>query len=406
MTGTPPQVTDTDSGARLSSPRKVIEHIAAKGISGCITFRDRRDPSTSWQIYTGGGQLNYATSVTGKADRLRCLIYKTHPQLSCLNFSDDQLEYASLCQFWLSEELPLSGLRQLLARLSLEALVQILAIAETTVEFSKAGKVEPMLISTSLQQLPPPLLPLVSQWQQWHIQLYSPFTRLYLDPQQQMAFQVFWQQCRSQAKVKAGPLYEADQLTNLIWVLKDRNTLYSACQLLDVQPQAFAEWIQPFLSARIVTALSYLDAKPMSEVYGTVPQSSVIDPQSRPVIACIDDSKTVQRQVRGILEMAGYHVLSITEPAQALTSLVRQKPALILMDVNMPDIDGYELCGMLRQSKQLRDIPIMMLTGRDGILDRMKAKLLGVNQYLTKPFAPDRLVECVQKLLQNAPSDP
>ena len=121
----------------------------------------------------------------------------------------------------------------------------------------------------------------------------------------------------------------------------------------------------------------------------------------RPLIACIDDSKTIQKQVRGILLLSGYEVLGITEPAQALTALVRQKPAAILMDVNMPDIDGYELCSMLRQSRQLREIPIIMLTGRDGILDRIRAKTLGVNFYLTKPFHPEHLVESIGKVLQN-----
>jgi twitching motility two-component system response regulator PilG len=126
------------------------------------------------------------------------------------------------------------------------------------------------------------------------------------------------------------------------------------------------------------------------------------EPSPRLTIACIDDSKTVQKHVKGVLEVSGYDVLGITEPTQALTALVRQRPAVILMDVNMPDIDGYELCSMLRQSRQLRDIPIVMLTGRDGILDRLRAKTLGVEYYLTKPFNPDRLVESIQKAVEAA----
>ncbi|MEN9245660.1 MAG: response regulator, partial [Thermostichales cyanobacterium SRBZ-1_bins_19] len=101
--------------------------------------------------------------------------------------------------------------------------------------------------------------------------------------------------------------------------------------------------------------------------------------------------------VKGILEVAGFAVLGITEPGQALTALVRQKPALILMDVNMPEIDGYELCRMLRQSKQLKEIPIVMLTGRDGLLDRLRAQILGVTDYVTKPFQPEQLLTAVQK---------
>jgi twitching motility two-component system response regulator PilG len=67
------------------------------------------------------------------------------------------------------------------------------------------------------------------------------------------------------------------------------------------------------------------------------------------------------------------------------------------MDINMPDIDGYELCRMLRQSRQLKDVPIVMLTGRDGLIDRLRAQLVGANSYLTKPFAPEQLMQAVQK---------
>jgi len=69
------------------------------------------------------------------------------------------------------------------------------------------------------------------------------------------------------------------------------------------------------------------------------------------------------------------------------------------MDVNMPEIDGYELCRMLRQSKQLKEIPVVMLTGRDGLLDRLRAQILGVNDYITKPFQPEHLLAAVQKVL-------
>ena len=126
--------------------------------------------------------------------------------------------------------------------------------------------------------------------------------------------------------------------------------------------------------------------------------------QHRPVVACIDDSKTVQRQVQMTLEIAGYQVLSFTEPDRALTALVRHKPAVILMDINMPKMDGYELCRRLRQARHLQDVPIVMLTGRDGFLDRLRAKLAGVTSYLTKPFEPAQLLSSIQTAIGPVPS--
>lgn len=117
----------------------------------------------------------------------------------------------------------------------------------------------------------------------------------------------------------------------------------------------------------------------------------------RPLIVCVDDSKTVQCHVNLILKAAGYCVLGFLEPAHALTELVQHKPALILMDICMPKVDGYEVCRLLRQSPLLRDIPIVILTGRDRLIDRFRARMVGANEYITKPFHPKQLLIIVRK---------
>ncbi|MEO0852284.1 MAG: response regulator, partial [Cyanobacteria bacterium J06648_11] len=118
----------------------------------------------------------------------------------------------------------------------------------------------------------------------------------------------------------------------------------------------------------------------------------------QPLVACIDDSHTVQRTVKLTLEAAGYRVLGLTEPARALTTLVRQQPDLVLMDITMPEVDGYELCRMLRQSDALSEIPIVMLTGRDGLFDRLRARVVGATDYMTKPFNAEQLLGAIEQL--------
>ncbi len=387
-----------------ASPTAVMQHIATKAVSGIVTFRDTKDDSVIWQLYVQGGQLNYATNVKGKAERLQCLLQRTQPDLAKLEFVDNQLEYVALCKGWQKQGLPVQGLRQLLGRLSLEALVQILSIAKATVEFNRTAKVEPVLIATAVNELPAPMLQMVSQWRRWRQHLPSLLTRLYVEPHNTEVFQSFWRQEFDRLEHKF--LFNADRLPTVVRTLRQKLSVYRAAQVLDVQPQALTAWIQPFLEARLVSTFSFGQFEPLT----VAPAPAATKPIAveeivlRPTIACIDDSKTIQRQVRGILEMSGYDVVSITEPVHALTSLVRHKPAVILMDVNMPDIDGYELCAMLRQSRLLKDVPIMMLTGREGIVDRMKARSLGVNYYLTKPFDPARLIEYVQKLVQTSSS--
>jgi twitching motility two-component system response regulator PilG len=406
MTGnSPPQTGNT--GLRVTRtvthPRKAIKHLVNKQISGCLTVGDPQDPQVSWQVFLRAGKLTYATSVNGKTQRLQCLVRTIQPNLAKLEFSDSENEYPQLCRWWHGQGLAMSKLRQLLMRLSLEALVHVLALPETEIEFSKGSKVDPVLMETPLAEIPAPLWQMALQWQQWRKQIPSPFVHLYLPDQQQVRFRA----CCHHNPVPVRSSHEPDQLIQATAsIFRKQLSLYEISTLLKVSVQTLVAWIQPFLNEGIlVTQIQDKPTQPSSETPSTAKPKPEKKPEVRPLIACIDDSKTIQKQVKGILSLSGYDVLGITEPAQALTALVRQKPAAILMDVNMPDIDGYELCSMLRQSRQLREIPIIMLTGRDGILDRIRAKTLGVNFYLTKPFHPEHLVESIGKVLQNNPVD-
>lgn len=125
-----------------------------------------------------------------------------------------------------------------------------------------------------------------------------------------------------------------------------------------------------------------------------------LDHCQRPLIACIDDCQTVQLQVKGILEARGFEVLGITKPTQAFTTLICYRPALVLMDITMPLIDGYEVCRMLRRTSVFAKVPILMLTGKDGIVERIRAKGAGASDYLTKPFKAEELHRQVAKLLE------
>ena len=119
---------------------------------------------------------------------------------------------------------------------------------------------------------------------------------------------------------------------------------------------------------------------------------------SSTLVACIDDSKTVQKQVKMTLEAGGYQVLSILDPTLALKQLSQHQPVVIFMDINMPELNGYDLCSLLRKSERFKDIPIVMLTGRDGMIDRVRAKLVGATDYLTKPCDPNKLITLAKAL--------
>lgn len=132
-----------------------------------------------------------------------------------------------------------------------------------------------------------------------------------------------------------------------------------------------------------------------------------LDASRRPVanfkttytIACIDDSPTVLSAIESFLDDRAFRVLRIENPVSALMKIIRNQPDLILLDVTMPNLDGYELCSLLRRHPAFKQTPIIMVTGNRGFIDRAKAKLVGASGYLTKPFTQPDLLKIVFKHL-------
>jgi two-component system, chemotaxis family, response regulator PixG len=120
-------------------------------------------------------------------------------------------------------------------------------------------------------------------------------------------------------------------------------------------------------------------------------------PSKTYTVACIDDSPTVLNSIKLFLDEANFGVVTINDPVKALMQILRSKPDLILMDVEMPNLDGYELCSLLRRHSAFKDIPIVMVTGRTGFIDRAKAKMVRSSGYLTKPFTQEELLKIVYK---------
>jgi twitching motility two-component system response regulator PilG len=120
-------------------------------------------------------------------------------------------------------------------------------------------------------------------------------------------------------------------------------------------------------------------------------------PERVPRVVCIDDGATLRKTVETILGNHGYEVTSIGSPLKALSLVFQLRPDLILCDITMPILDGYEVCAMLRKSTAFRQTPIVMLTGKEGFIDRVKARMVGATDYLTKPFGESELLLLIEK---------
>ncbi len=116
-------------------------------------------------------------------------------------------------------------------------------------------------------------------------------------------------------------------------------------------------------------------------------------------IACIDDSPTVLNSIKQFLDENTFLVVAINDPVKALMQILRSKPDIILLDIEMPNLDGYELCSLLRRHSAFKNTPIIMVTGRTGFLDRAKAKIVRSSGYLAKPFTQSDLLKILFKHL-------
>lgn len=119
----------------------------------------------------------------------------------------------------------------------------------------------------------------------------------------------------------------------------------------------------------------------------------------KPTIVHIDDSPQNCGIARSILEAAGYRYLDINDPLQAIPTLLQAKPELVLLDLMMPVINGYELCSQIRRVSSLKDLPIVMLTSQDGIVDRVRAKVVKASAFLSKPIEPRKLLQTVSQFV-------
>jgi two-component system, chemotaxis family, response regulator PixG len=121
-----------------------------------------------------------------------------------------------------------------------------------------------------------------------------------------------------------------------------------------------------------------------------------------PLIACIDDSALIYQALEKILTEQGYRSYGVTDPLKIMPSLIRNKPDFIFLDLLMPITNGYEVCEQIRKTPSLKDIPVIILTGKDGLVDRMRAKIVGATGFLGKPVNAESVIKMLDKYLVGA----
>lgn len=118
-------------------------------------------------------------------------------------------------------------------------------------------------------------------------------------------------------------------------------------------------------------------------------------------VMVIDDSKTIRRTAETLLKKSGCEVVTATDGFEALSKILEHRPNIIFVDIMMPRLDGYQTCALIKNNKMFKEIPVIMLSSKDGLFDRARGRIVGSEQYLTKPFTKDELLGAITQYVGN-----
>ena len=113
-------------------------------------------------------------------------------------------------------------------------------------------------------------------------------------------------------------------------------------------------------------------------------------------VMVIDDSKTIRRTAETLLKKEGCDVITVDNGYEALSQISDLEPNIIFVDIMMPRLDGYKTCALIKMNSEHKDTPVIMLSSKDGLFDKAKGRVVGAEEYLTKPFTKEELIEAIE----------
>ena len=114
-------------------------------------------------------------------------------------------------------------------------------------------------------------------------------------------------------------------------------------------------------------------------------------------VMVVDDSKTIRRSAENLLTKAGCDVITAGDGFESLAKIAEYEPDIIFIDIMMPRLDGYQACALIKNNSKFKSTPVVMLTSKDSIFDRARGRLVGSEQYLTKPFSREDLLGAIKE---------
>jgi twitching motility two-component system response regulator PilG len=341
--------------------------------------RSVKAPEQSWFVFFLNGRIIYAGSSSADLSRLRDYLRRYNIERA-LDYTDSSRiatinapEYGYLWTLLETHVLSSAQGRSIIQGMVQETLFDLFSLHQGSFIFELGSALAPQLLTLETAPLIVQIMKQVQEWKQFHPYIQSPDHHLLI---------VDHDQLRKSLK--------ASSVEALVRWIDGKTSLRQMARYLNQTIVTVARAVHPYVQQGVVQMQSGL---PLLEGVAVQQRSSSQPPR----IVCVDDGATVRQIVEQCLHQQGYQATSISNPLKALSLLFQLKPDLILCDIAMPELDGYEICAMLRRSTAFRETPIVMLTGKDGFIDRVKARMVGATDYLTKPFSEGELLMLVEK---------
>lgn len=388
-------------------PQSLLQQLNDAGTSGCLLVASR---TVTWSFYFQAGHLFFATHSVEPFDRLERHLRRLSADIPSLtrevrtqartNFeplNKATASYDAIC--WLNKEgyLNPAQVGLLIQNLAVEVLESFLRLKEGQHQLVNFPAM-PILASLPLSQLLQRTESNVNQWRQFHGKITSPFQRPYLFTQTRGH-----QRLSEQQQQRLGNLLKGYSFRHLAVLtnqdeLKLVKSLYPYIQdgtIFLREPQPPFDLL-PRIEAPAMSPKESLPPATQDLSKFTIPSFNA---QKQFKIVCIDDSPAMLQELSRFLADEAFTVTTLNDSVKALMDVMRIQPDLILLDVGMPNIDGYKFCKVIRNHAQFKTTPIIMVTGNTGLIDRAKAKLVGATDYMTKPFTQSELLKMVFQYL-------
>ncbi|MDJ0660906.1 MAG: response regulator [Crocosphaera sp.] len=340
-----------------------------------------------WLVFFVNGQIVYTIPSKNRGCR-RLRDYLSRYQINILpqelenlqRISHNEIEYAYLWQLIEEHRLTPEQGKTIIQQMVQETLFDLLSLRQGAFIFEMGLGLDPLLTSLEISPLVREMMTEVQQWKQLHPYFQSPQQALSITNQQQL-------QETLPEKAYEQLLHWADGKTSLRGLSRRlQRNLGSLAR--SIYPYVERGWLHPII------ATSPSVSKPQ-----TVWDEST--PRHETHVVCLDDDLTIGKMVEEILKENGYQISLITDPLSGLSLIFELNPDIILCDIAMPKLDGYEICAMLRHSRAFQYTPIIMLTGKEGFIDRIRARMMGATDYLTKPFGEQELLLLIDKYIHS-----